>query len=113
MTGHRPATATQTHFVSVEPRGIVIEVNEGETIMAAAERSGYHWPTLCHGDATCSICWAEVTEGSQNLSVIDEDERTTLGLLSPRLRATRNARLACRAKVTGDVTVRKPGVRPV
>ncbi|MCV7127867.1 MULTISPECIES: 2Fe-2S iron-sulfur cluster-binding protein [Mycolicibacterium] len=96
----------------VEPRGIVIEVNEGETIMAAAERSGYHWPTLCHGDATCSICWAEVTEGGQNLSAMEDDESATLGLLSPRLRATRDVRLACRAQVVGDVTVRKPGVRP-
>ncbi|XTP35580.1 2Fe-2S iron-sulfur cluster-binding protein [Mycobacterium sp. TJFP1] len=96
----------------VEPRGIVIEVNEGETIMAAAERSGYHWPTLCHGDATCSICWAEVTEGGQNLSAMEDDERATLGLLSPRLRATRDVRLACRAQVVGDVAVRKPGVRP-
>ncbi len=110
--GHNSATTTQTHCVAVEPRGIVVEVNEGETIMAAAERGGYHWPTLCHGDGTCSICWVEVTEGSDNLSAMRDNERETLDLLSPRLRATRTVRLACQARVGGDVTVRKPGVRP-
>ncbi|MFW0153049.1 2Fe-2S iron-sulfur cluster-binding protein [Mycobacterium sp. smrl_JER01] len=112
MTGNKPATSTKTHCVGVEPRGIVVEVNEGETIMAAAERSGYRWPTLCHGDGTCSICWVEVTEGAEQLSAIEDNERETLELLSPRLRATRTVRLACQARVNGDVTVRKPGVRP-
>lgn len=112
MTGRTTGTTTRTHSVAVEPRGIVIEVNEGETIMAAAEQSGYHWPTLCHGDGTCSICWVEVTEGGEHLSAVRDEERATLDLLSPRLRATRTVRLACQARVGGDVTVRKTGVRP-
>lgn len=105
-------TTTRTHSVTVEPRGIVVEVNEGESIMAAAERSGLYWPTLCHGDGTCSICWVEVTGGGDNLSAMRDDERATLDLLSARLRATRTVRLACQARVGGDVAVRKPGVRP-
>lgn len=103
---------TRIHSVAVEPRGIHFEVTEGETIMGAAERSGYRWPTLCHGDGTCSICWVEVTAGECHLSAVGDNERETLGLLSPRLRATRVVRLACQARVEGDVTVRKPGVRP-
>lgn len=81
--------------------------------MAAAERSGYHWPTLCHGDGTCSICWVEVTTGGEHLSAATDAELATLNLLSPRLRQSREVRLACQLRVTGDAVVRKPGVRPV
>lgn len=99
-------------MVGVEPRGITFEVNEGETIMGAAQRSGYQWPTLCGGDGTCSICWAEVTAGAENLSQIDSREQKTLELLSPLARRARTVRLACQARVHGGVKVRKPGVRP-
>ena len=30
--------------------------------MRAAERLGYHWPTLCHGQAECTVCWIEVED---------------------------------------------------
>lgn len=101
------------HRVAVEPRGIEFEVNDGETIMAAAQRHGYRWPTLCRGDGTCSICWVEVTAGENQLSDTAPAERATLELLSPLLRANRTVRLACQARVRGDVTVRKSGVKPV
>lgn len=113
MTERDRSTTTQTHSVVVEPRAITLEVNDGETIMAAARRRGYHWPTLCHGDGTCSICWVEVKAGAEKLSAPTDNERETLALLSARLRATRTVRLACQARVLGGrVTVRKPGVRP-
>jgi ferredoxin, 2Fe-2S len=112
VTGNGTPAATRTHSVAVEPSGICLDVSEGETIMGAAERSGYRWPTLCHGGGTCSICWVEVTAGDDHLSAMKDDERETLGLLSRRLRATRAVRLACQARVEGDVIVRKPGVRP-
>lgn len=113
MTGHNTPTTTQTYSVVVDPRGITLEVTKGETIMAAAERNGYYWPTLCGGNGTCSICWVEVTVGADNLSARKDDEQETLNLLSLRLRASRTVRLACQARVVdGDVTVRKPGVRP-
>lgn len=113
MTSQSKSTTTKTHSVAIEPRHITLEVNEAETIMAAAERGGYHWPTLCHGDGTCSICWMEVTAGGENLSGVTDAELATLALLSPRLRQSREVRLACQARVTGAVVVRKPGVRPV
>lgn len=100
------------HRVEVEPRGIEFDVNDGETIMGAALRNGYRWPTLCNGDGTCSICWVEVRAGEDHLSDAAPRERDTLELLSPVLRATRTVRLACQARVLGDVTVRKSGVRP-
>ena len=100
------------HCVDVQPGGFVLSVCDGETVMAAAERLGYRWPTLCHGEATCSVCWAQVLSGEQNLDAPGEAEQATLELLSPQLRAGRQVRLACQARVRGDLTVRKPGVRP-
>ena len=100
------------HCVDVQPGGFVLSVCDGETVMAAAERLGYRWPTLCHGEATCSICGAQVLSGEQNLDAPGEAEQATLELLSPQLRAGRQVRLACQARVRGDLTVRKPGVRP-
>lgn len=104
--------STTTHVVAVEPNGIEIEVREGETIMAAAERSGYRWPTLCRGDGTCSICWVEVKTGADRLSTMDDRERDTLELVSAHIRANHAIRLACQARVSGDLTVRRTGVRP-
>lgn len=113
MTERGPRATNRIHSVVVEPRGFVLEAEEGETVMAVAERLGYRWPTLCHGEGTCSICWAEVLIGEENLSPMRDNECQTLELLSSHLRAGRNVRLACQARVRGDLTVRKPGVRPV
>lgn len=104
-------TPTKAHRVRVEPAGVVLAVTEGETIMDAAARSGYHWPTLCHGDATCSICWMEVTAGAQHLSDIGASESETVDTLLARRGPAGRIRLACQARVSGEVTVRKNGVR--
>jgi 2Fe-2S ferredoxin len=100
--------------VHVEPAGADIEVESGETIIEAAWRLGYHWPTVCYGQATCTSCHVEVLSGEEHLSAIGEEERDALDHRmsgSARRDATRT-RLACRARVTGDVTVHKLGVRP-
>jgi 2Fe-2S ferredoxin len=102
------ATPSKSHRVTVEPRGIAFEAEDGETIMDAAQRCGYRWPTLCNGDATCSICWVEVTTGAEYLSDIEARERETLDTMLTRRQAVR---LACQARVNGMVTVRKNGVR--
>ncbi|WP_407662464.1 2Fe-2S iron-sulfur cluster-binding protein [Mycolicibacterium palauense] len=112
VIGRAERAARQSVSVVIEPVGLVLEVAADETVMGAAERRGYRWPTLCHGEGTCSVCWAEVLSGGQNLSAMRDKERNTLELLSPHLRARRQVRLACQARVHGDVAVRKPGVRP-
>lgn len=112
MTGPERGAAPVTHSVEVEPRGITLNAYDGEAIMGAAQRCGFHWPTLCNGDGTCSICWVEVKAGEQHLSPMQDSERETLELLSVRLRAGRAIRLACQARVEGDITVWKAGVRP-
>jgi 2Fe-2S ferredoxin len=96
----------------VEPAGVDIEVGAGETLIEAAWRAGYHWPTLCYARGICTACQCEVLEGVHLLSERTPAEQSMLGDLQRRVRRTnpRRVRLACQVTVTGDITVRKPGV---
>jgi 2Fe-2S ferredoxin len=100
--------------VRIEPLGVDIGLELGETIIEAAWRLGYHWPTVCYGQATCTMCHIEVVSGAEHLSPIDDDERDALDhrLARSSHRDLTVVRLACRAMATGDVTVRRIGVRP-
>ena len=97
----------------VEPSGIDIDVRHGETLMQAAWRSGYDWPTLCYAMGRCTACRCEVLEGLHVLSARTDAEVALLDSLDRRVRRAnpRRVRLACQVTVTGDVTVRKPGVK--
>ena len=99
-------------MVRVEPSGAAFDVAGGETIIQAAWRNGYTWPTICNGQGTCKTCVFLILEGGDNLSEIESWEARGLAEIAgsvPQAGAT--ARLACQAKVTGDVRVRKIGVR--
>ena len=53
---------TMSYQVTVEPTGDVIEVEEGQTILAAALRQGVWLPFAC-GHGTCGTCKVQVLEG--------------------------------------------------
>jgi 2Fe-2S ferredoxin len=99
--------------VTVLPSGISFDLQPGETILQAAWKAGYEWPTLCYGRGTCTACQCEVLDGVHLLSPRTEAESVMLGDLSRRVRRAdpRRTRLACQVTATGNVTVRKPGVR--
>jgi 2Fe-2S ferredoxin len=90
---------------------IEFAVNDGESIMAAAQRCGWRWPTVCHGQGECTACWFAVLAGAANLDAPRPHELETLQLLPSLLRATGTTRLACQTTVRGDVVIRKRGVR--
>ena len=99
--------------VTIQPINRTIEVKEGATIMEAAWAVGLYWPTTCGGEGICTSCACTVEEGAENLDGLGRSERKTLSeergeaaLRDGRLR------LACQARVRGDVVVSKPGVRP-
>jgi 2Fe-2S ferredoxin len=99
--------------VHVEPSGIDVEVTEGKSVMAEAERQGLFWPTICHGMAECHSCFFEVLEGGENLEPPNALEATALKDFSGRSWYDGKViRLACQTRLHGDITVRKPGVRP-
>jgi 2Fe-2S ferredoxin len=98
--------------VVVEPKGFVLDAYEGETVMGAAGRLGYQWPTRCGGEASCSACACEVRTNPEGLSAMERLERSTLERVFPKLHEGEfPLRLACQARVVGDVVVFKRGVR--
>ena len=89
----------------VEPSGVVLDVGQGETILAAALRAGIDWQTRCEGTAECTSCVVVSVEGE--LSPARPDERDALEWFG---RAA-DERLACQARVVTDAVVRKDDLR--
>tara|TARA_B110000444_G_C18551649_1_gene460525 strand:+ start:241 stop:546 length:306 start_codon:yes stop_codon:yes gene_type:complete len=99
-------------LIKVEPTGISFETHKEETIMAAAIRNGYTWPTICGGQGTCKTCVFLTLEGKSNLLAIEAWEEQALDSIIHTLpNLGQGWRLACQAKATGDVKLRKIGVR--
>ncbi len=82
--------------------------------MDAAERHGYFWPVGCARNGECTNCAFDVVSGLGRLSGMGRYERLNLirqrgarSIEDPRLR------LACQARVQGDIVVYKRGVEPL
>ncbi len=99
--------------VRIEPIGAMIDVREGETLIAAAWREGYRWPSTCEGMGRCHLCFVEVIEGADFLNPPSGWEREGLEELKhayPDRRAN-TVRLACQIRPAGPALVFKRGVR--
>ena len=99
--------------IRVEPLGIEVATALGETVMDAVSAQGFFWPVGCSKNGECTNCAMEVISGIGRLSAMGRYERANLlrqrgqhSVEDPRLR------LACQARVEGDVVVYKRGVRP-
>ncbi len=90
--------------VTFHPRGVSGEVEPGATLLEAAFQLGVEVNHVCGGSAACSTCRVVVAEGLSALSRIGEDERARMELefLEPP------SRLACQARIMGDVVVTVP-----
>jgi 2Fe-2S ferredoxin len=95
--------------VRVRPVDAIVEVAAGETLMGAARRQGWFWPTVCGGDCECGTCWVVVEEGAEYGSAMEEAERATLakGIKANEPRA----RLACQIRVSGPMVVTRRSVK--
>ncbi len=99
--------------VTIQPLNQTIEAEAGASIMEAAWNHGLYWPTTCGGQGICTSCACSVEAGAENLEPMGRSELKTLREeLSEATVRTRRLRLACQARVRGDVTVTKMGVRP-
>jgi ferredoxin, 2Fe-2S len=94
--------------VTVEPSGIRIAVQPGETLMAAAQRAGYRWPTVCEGQGSCAACVVKVLEGAEELLAASRAERERLAEVR---KPTPTFRMACQLKITGGIRVEKRRVK--
>jgi ferredoxin, 2Fe-2S len=99
--------------IRVEPLGIDVEATRGDSVMDAVNAAGYFWPIGCDRIGECTNCAMDVISGVGRLSSMGRYERKNLirqrgsaSVENPRLR------LACQARVEGDVVVHKAGVRP-
>lgn len=99
-------------IVTVQPAGYRIVLPAGETIMAGANALGYYWPTTCGGKGECTTCACLVVGGAEHLSSMGRFESYSLVEGKGRQVLQTPVRLACQARVHGDVEVRKPGVLP-
>lgn len=97
--------------VTVRPLDIEFEAPEGETIMGAAQALGYYWPTTCGGDGRCTTCACLVLSGIERLSPRGRSESRVLSDERGPSVLEQPVRLACQARIYGDVVVEKPGVR--
>jgi 2Fe-2S ferredoxin len=79
------------------------EAGKGESILDIALAAGVSIQHACGGFCACTTCHCEVISGGENLENPDEDELERLSVLDGR---TPTSRLACQAKLKGDVTVR-------
>ncbi|MCH7952861.1 MAG: (2Fe-2S)-binding protein [Chloroflexi bacterium] len=98
--------------IRILPLDREIDAQAGQTIMAAALASGLYWPTTCGGQAICTTCLCRIEAGAENLDEIGRTELKTMTEERPEAMVRENnLRLACQARVSGDVTVNKRGVR--
>ncbi len=87
------------HTVTFLPHQVAIEVPGGTTVIQAALDAGVHINASCGGEGVCGKCRVRVEEG-----VVDDG-------ISEKLSAEdieAGYRLACRARVTGNLTLRVP-----
>lgn len=84
--------------VTFVPADVTVWVQPGVTVSEAAQAGGVSIATPCGGRGICGSCGVRVVTGQ--LAPADEMERSGLR------RAPGDVRLACRARVTGPVTVR-------
>jgi len=94
--------APNPRAVRCVPRGDVVRPRAGETLLAAALRSGVPLASSCGGRAVCGDCVVRVLWGGQNLSVPDADE---LAWRARTGKGSETLRLACCLRVTGTAEV--------
>lgn len=79
----------------------VVDVLPGATLLRAAVRARMPIGRSCRGVAVCAACRIFIVEGEGAIAPMDELEAR----LAARTPLAEHERYACRARVTGDVTV--------
>ncbi|MDY0340496.1 MAG: ASKHA domain-containing protein [Coriobacteriia bacterium] len=87
--------------VRFEPSGRTVSVPLGWTLLEAARAAGVEIDAPCGGSGSCGSCRVRATGA---LSVATQSEQELLGRAGIAL----SKRLACRARIEGDVTVLLP-----
>jgi len=103
----------QPKVVNVLPDGFVLSVAPGDSVMAAANRAGYYWPTACSANAICTRCVMTVDpDDTDSFGPMGDREREALTNVRWAAGERAGERLACQAQVVDCATVTKKYVRP-
>lgn len=90
-----------------------MDAPRGETVLDAVCARGFFWPVGCDRIGECTNCAMEVISGVGRLSAMGRYERQNLvRQRGPRATDDPRLRLACQARVEGDIVVYKRGVAP-
>jgi 2Fe-2S ferredoxin len=79
-----------------------VEIEDGQTILAAAKKIHAPEGDRCGGVCACSTCHVYVVEGFARTSEIEDDE---FDILDKAFDVRSISRLGCQAKVHGDIAV--------
>lgn len=90
--------------VSFGPWDIEADVEKRTTVLAAADSVAADIEALCGGNGSCGTCAVQVETGGNQLSPVNDTERTVLR----EEQIDSGYRLACQAEVLGDVSVHVP-----
>ncbi|MBL0220527.1 MAG: (2Fe-2S)-binding protein [Myxococcales bacterium] len=80
---------------------LVAEVHVGSTLFEAGAKVTAGIDTACVGKGTCGLCRVKIVAGAEHLNPFTDEERKHLG----NVYHLTKVRLACRSKLTGDVTI--------
>jgi ferredoxin len=100
-------------IVSLLDSNKTFDVNDGETLYDSLSDRGEELPHGCLS-GSCGACRVEIVKGHENLQMPGVIEKDTLKSLREEFKQTHGdefgsnteIRLACRAKVLGDVAVK-------
>jgi ferredoxin, 2Fe-2S len=90
--------------IIILPDAVSGDIQTGTPLLQCAERLGIELLHSCGGVAACTSCRVVIRQGNENLSPIKQVEAEVLaesGIL-------RSHRLACQARIFGDVTFERP-----
>jgi ferredoxin len=89
------------HRVRFIPSGLAVDAPPGITLLDATIAAGLPIARSCGAEGVCAKCALLVVEGGEHLSPEAADETR----IKRRNRIDAALRLACRAKIRGDVAV--------
>lgn len=89
------------HNIHFLPDNVHVTVEDGENLLTAAAAAGVYIHAYCGGDGVCGKCKVQLEKGdvvSDNAATLKQSEYD------------KGIRLACKAKVVSDITVRVPDI---
>ncbi len=103
-----------TSKIVFTPSGLNIQAETNTSLLCAAQQAGVAIRSLCGGNGKCRQCWVRIIEGTHPKHGIHCNDKSVSPVtdmehrIQQRLPRFAGMRLACRAKVLGDVVVDVP-----